>query len=1017
MILIARDRSRTIFVAMIVLLLAIVQNVHAGGRREDRLPKADQLISERRYNEAILALTAFIKENPERFDEAQRRLQRIVRLRDEYNLIAGELLDVLVNDPTNDERKLAMIKRLEDLETTPNRAAREFLSRTKDTALFTFNRAQFDRIMAEGRALIDARSWADAAKRYATGFTLYRDQFDEAAYGQLVVSRVLGGLGSVQSEIGKFDDRIARLETAIAAFEAVLSQNDGSAGMDSPQAAYDGAEAVLLEYAAMRNAVAAAGRAFETQFLLLQGSDKDLGESSFLPFAYRFVLGRKTEIRPEGVLGAMDTLWIEAANRAQTAAIAAADRSYARALSLTEDAERESVALAFDRSYDFAEIALKTIGLWSSVAGVEASPVLTSYGRSIVAGKPPAFLRYRTLARASRYLASAARDGLSLASLRTLALEVPASWDSGTLSADDALARTDDDRRGFLDLAGKIGGELDELDAYARSVDAYRTAQLVGTESAQYLETARSSLKAILDGALAAEGDAAVLRHEISSAELERVLSSRRDEYAKALALLQGEKDASGATGPKFPAESIPFFVASDTAIVFDLRAAAAALSDIRRENERISTDPRIIALDKRTGDAGAGLATVQASIRTSLTQARERVSQAAAARQEGDRRYEEARSALTRLNFDLARERLQRSGERYDLSLSIQESASLRADRDRRLLALSAEISKTENEVVVRDVRRLITQAKSFYFSGSFDVAEDSLIQAQNRWRTTNVEDESEVAYWLTLVRGALSIKTGRTIPKTAPLYAEMSQLLSFALRAFDEGKALLAARRKTEALARFEEAKSKLQTVRIVFPINQEAGLLELRIDQLIDPDAFNAAFRRKVTEAQAKMKASPQEAYSELQDLAEINPRFPGLKAAIEKAEIDLGLRLPPPDTRSLTRSDELVRAARRIVDANTRSQFPVALEQLNEALRLNPNNEQAVTLKDRIQTDVGGLAAVVLTSASEKDYQRAVQELQQGNTIVALAIVEQLLQDPRNKNSPRILELQRRIQARL
>ncbi|HON14452.1 MAG TPA: hypothetical protein PK897_10025, partial [Treponema sp.] len=87
------------------------------------------------------------------------------------------------------------------------------------------------------------------------------------------------------------------------------------------------------------------------------------------------------------------------------------------------------------------------------------------------------------------------------------------------------------------------------------------------------------------------------------------------------------------------------------------------------------------------------------------------------------------------------------------------------------------------------------------------------------------------------------------------------------------------------------------------------------------------------------------------------------------------------------------------------------------QLNEALKLNPNNEQAISLKDRIQTDVGGQATAVLSSAAEREYQRAVQELQNGNTIVALAIVEQLLQDPKNKNSTKLVELQKRIQSRL
>jgi tetratricopeptide (TPR) repeat protein len=129
--------------------------VYAGGKQEDPLAAADTLIAERKYNEAILLLTQFIKTNPDRFDDAQRRLQRIVKLREEYNAIAGELLNVLVTDPTNDERKLAMIRQLESLEAAPNRAAREFILKTKETALFTYNRAQFEKIMADGRVLID----------------------------------------------------------------------------------------------------------------------------------------------------------------------------------------------------------------------------------------------------------------------------------------------------------------------------------------------------------------------------------------------------------------------------------------------------------------------------------------------------------------------------------------------------------------------------------------------------------------------------------------------------------------------------------------------------------------------------------------------------------------------------------------------------------------------------------------------------------------------------------------------
>ncbi len=996
---------RTTFVLTIVLLLsAIVPTVHAGGRREDPMSKADTLIGERRYNEAILALTALIKADPKRFDEAQRRLQRIVRMREEYNALAGDLLDVLVNDPTNDERKLTMIRRLEALEAAPNRAAREFILRTKDTALFTYNRNQFERIMADGRKLIDQGEYVAAARRYTDGFVLYRDEFDAAAYGSLVVSRVDSSLRRIGTDIDRFNDLIQRVAAATAALEAAAKAAEGQGGLGALGAAYAAAERVFLEFASIRNSAASAGRGLESQFLLLQGADKELGENSFLPFAYRFVLGRKTEIRPEGVLGAMDTLWIELANRAQGAATGAADRAYARAFELSRSADRRDVAAAFEASGQYAEYAQRAIGLWAAVTGSEASPALTSYGRSIVAGKPPAFLKYRALARASRYQAAAVRESQALAAI----VEGEGAGAASTRDEDLAAAR-----RSLQEFSNRIEGSLAEVDAYAADLASYRAASVVDEAGPAYVAAARESFASLARTATTAEVDVAVRHYSLAAAELERSLAKETAEIDRGKGLLDG----AAATDPKYPTESIPVFLSAEAGTGKVSTAAAALLAALAGEPGRISGEARSLNVAASIRVLSGRSAEELSRARAALAQARDRASRAESARVEGDRRYEEARSALARLDFDRARERIQRAGERYDFSLSIQESASLRAERDAKLLALSAEISKTENEAVVRDVRRLITQAKTAYFAGAFDRAEESLAQAQNRWRTTNVQDEPEVAYWLTLVRGALSIKTGRTIPPTAPLYAEMSQLLSFARRAYDEGRALLEARRKTDALARFDEAKKRIQEVRIVFPINQEAALLDLKIDQLIDPDAFNDTFRRKVSEAQASLKSRPQEAYSELQDLAEINPRFPGLRTIIEQAEIDLGLRLRPPDPKALARSTELTRAASRIVNANLRGQFPVALEQLNEALKLDPSNETAVSLKDRIQTDLGGQAVVVLSSASEREYQRAVQELQKGNTIVALAIVEQLLQDSRNKNSSRILELQRRIQARL
>jgi tetratricopeptide (TPR) repeat protein len=243
------------------------------------------------------------------------------------------------------------------------------------------------------------------------------------------------------------------------------------------------------------------------------------------------------------------------------------------------------------------------------------------------------------------------------------------------------------------------------------------------------------------------------------------------------------------------------------------------------------------------------------------------------------------------------------------------------------------------------------------------------------------------------------------------------MSQLLSEAKKQYDEGVRYFNANQRTNGIARFTEARQKTQEVKLMFPVNQEAGILELRMDQVIDPGTFDETFRRRLADAIAGTKPARRsvESFAELQNLAEINPRYPGIGAAITQAEIDMGYRPPPPDPRALSRSRELTAAALAIIEQNIQSQFQVALTQLNQALNLNPNNAQAMSLKDLLQTRMGGKGVIVLDSDSELEYQRAVQELQRGNTLNALAIVQQLLQNPRNQSSTRILELQRRIES--
>jgi hypothetical protein len=127
--------------------------------------------------------------------------------------------------------------------------------------------------------------------------------------------------------------------------------------------------------------------------------------------------------------------------------------------------------------------------------------------------------------------------------------------------------------------------------------------------------------------------------------------------------------------------------------------------------------------------------------------------------------------------------------------------------------------------------------------------------------------------------------------------------------------------------------------------------------------------------------------------------------------------MGYRPPPPNPRDIARSAELTRAAQQVLDGNIRAQYEVALRQVTEAITLNPNNNSASTIKDRLQILIGGDSEVVMDSNTRQEYERALREFTQRNYLVANAIVQQLLQNPRNRNIPQIIELQRRIQPLL
>jgi hypothetical protein len=985
-------------------LIAISPPLRGGGGRDDGLARADALIGGRQYDEAIMMLAKIAGENPAELFQAQKRLRKIMALRKSYNALMGELLDLMATDRDNSEKALDLIRRLEELESARG-AALQFVASVEERAFFGHTRQILDRIMAEARVLLDRGDYVAALRRYAEGLELCREKFIAMGYGERA------------DAIAKSIDDCAALAAPFRAALAGIDQasaTGGEGGLALLRDCYARLAPLIGQFVAANNTVAEAANYFDEQLALFRQEDSDIGDRNYLAFASRIIRGRAGAETQEGLLGAAAGLWASVLAPFDAALQNATERAYRSACAVQESRNFPRAREQFELVAAYCALARDFLDDWRSFYRGQNFPAYAYFDDTVIVFKADEYLNYSAMRLASASLmelGSLVEQHDHLVALHSTALE---SWQQGALDTEAALAMESRTRGSYHDLAVKVSEMLARLNNDKAVLLEYRHDR---AGEGGPVENALA-LFANMDAAVFVLENASALReYSIGNGDLQRRAADWKSRFAEANRFFTGvsRSDAEEGRVARYPREALNLFERLDQDSLRWLADARSLIARYEQELPRFFREPRIAALYNAARAMTRELEEFRAATLALEQTARTEAAQAETFKQEGDRLYREAQAALAQSDFDTARDRALRAGERYDASLAIQESAVLRLARDTGLVALGAEILRQEHEALVRDVRSLVNTAQDAYFQGDFALAEESLVRAANRWRRSGAEDDPEVAYWLTVVRGAMSLRADRVILPTAPLYAEMSQLLSEAGKNYSEGLGLISENRREEGLALFSEARRKTREVRLMFPLNQEASLLELRMDQVADSAAFNASFRRRLDEAVSGSQRGSVESFAELQNLSQINPDYPGIRGMVAQAEIDMGYRPAPPDPRSLARSGELAATARGIVDRNLRSQFPVALELLNQALALNPVNSQAMSLKDRVQTELGGVGLVVLSSAAEQEYQRAVQALQQGNALVAMAIVRQLLLDSRNQNSRRILDLQKRIES--
>lgn len=1014
------------------------------------LAKIDQLIKQTKYSEALALIAEYIKLHPDNFDAAKVRIDRIMSTRNNYNNVENNLIDLAANEPDQVDKNYQMVLKLEKIEQDPSVIHETIRNEIKNLTQFKACQKRFNEILAAAMVDVSENKYAEAAEEFRstsggkqTAFEVYQQDFIAERYPRTITQPVDEALLAVDTAITEFGTVQKELKDAYDAFMSAVQNHD----YGSAQAAYPAVQNAFTKLAGIRNNAAKAGWQLETVFQQLKKKNSELTDASYLPFTSKFILGLEKE-NTSGILGAMDTEW----NKYVTAM---KDAVYQEALLNSEKfASLSPVKNLFDfpaahvdartalvDAQQYTALGTRVNSLNALLVDKNGNTLRSKYAQydnsmaylSRLTTESATLLdEVRDVAARQHEIQSLKEPVDSAATLRSTKQEyVNALVDAAKIFVMHGRNATTAKNAKWLEEFAPQTQAYQQTTPTATSDVSGQQNQLGTSNNAYHYDKAYTAYIAACNELERQAADSANQMWFLTASFYAKggtnIASENSDAYAKINNLLPQKSDAARTNdvaesdARQYPVECLAQLETFQKTLAQDRKT----LGDCRTtlDGGKVFNDsfaPQKTQLDQ----AIEKLDSLSQSSVALADRARAQQRNARLASAEADSRYQQARTALAKNDFDSARTYLQQSRQKYNESLDLQENTELRKTSDANLVALGEEISKTENEVVVRDVRKLKNDAKDAYYAGNFDQAETLVARAETRWAVTNVDTKDEELESLkVLVNTALSMKTGRVIPPSAPLYPEMSQILSIANQYYNDGQKLIKQGKKTEAAEILNKAKQKLNELKLVYPLNQEASLLTLRIDQLLDKDAFNASFQQKVNSARINFKSTDantkQQAYSDLKDLYEINPSYPGLKELIYNVEVELGFIKKPVDNSTEKQAATLASQAKRLLASagNDVDKLQQAKNRALQALNIDQNNTTAQSVFDEASLRIGGTAAVVLSAADEALYQKAVQELQRNNIIAANTIVEQLLAKPSNKRSAKILELQKKVQALL
>jgi hypothetical protein len=1005
-----------------------------------QLLEADEEIAAQRYNEALASLSLFWAQNPERADQAQDRIRKINKVREDYNKQAKELL-AYMNDAKNridPDYNKNVAKRLQDLDDLDrnNPDSKKTITSLKETSLALVNQDFMKTVMHAGRDRIDRGEYVQATREYLKGFSLFRPEFENAGYDDITMQAVARLAQQDESLPGSYEAAQETLTKATSDLESAFQ----SGLPERIQAALPAALQALAALHSLRESVFATGASLAKSYESIPKEGKSPIEYQYLAYLDIFTRGRPDSFgedkkpeaekgKSEGLGGVLLAQTENILDRLQKAAEGSVDAAYAEAEKGFDAGKLDEAKASFARTAALVAPSASLLSEWAllnerdfvpNLAGLRAkigqapavSARLTQLGALASAG-------VRLSGLAAGYAAASSESSRYVASLNAL------------LPLKDVRAALDGYRSSIRAIEASIAEEVRGKEALAAGASA--AAKAIGDDRPLSSLAAYSArLENAAKAALAIEYAIAVAQGSVEADYIERELALRTDAVAAAEALTEGvasqrpERARAGYRDPS-PSQSSLALAAEESRIAALASWTSGDLASMAGEDAELAAYPAFASVRARIEGLGAKAGALEARRAAALAKALEKKKAAATilagAKTEMDSaraRLDDAKSLITKdkgkgaksaaiqKDFADSRDRLERSLAGIVESSNSDFDAKTWDDFQKLYATVSADVAQTKKDYTINETFRLLGEGQTYYEQALFDLAGESLGAAQDLWREENDSDQEQVKYWQNLVKQASDTNNKREVKQSDALYYEIGNYLSEARKLYQKGDGLMKSGSKTAASAAFDAARQDISFVTRAFPLNAEAGLLTLQILKSTDPDAYKKSLPRRVQEAVDLLASDASAGYSRIADLYKMEPGYAGLRATLEKAEIKVGKRRAPPTQEELANASSLVAQAEKLLASGRKDDAAKAESSLSAALGFDPANKRALALLRDLKTLQGKTAGPALGLADQAILDQATSSFAARQYNQARDQLSQLLSDP-DKRTREVLKL--------